>query len=169
MLSNCLVFHTFGDISSSPAVFLFLYCRIKKQNFVFNFSEHFFIIQDWEYNNKGEDNSPKTLNDKNHKASFQKFRLQYFIILYTHINIMFIILYRFKKFQWEKKNHLLRNKRAPSKYSTHTLVNNAKIFLRYLLLPESCSIVETSSNDPVYLSCPVDWGCKIHWLYLCRG
>ena len=28
----------------------------------------------WEYNNKDEDNSPKTLNDKNHKASSQKFR-----------------------------------------------------------------------------------------------
>ena len=25
-------------------------------------------------NNKDEDNSPKTLNDKNHQASFQKFR-----------------------------------------------------------------------------------------------
>ena len=27
-----------------------------------------------EYNNKDEDNSPKTLNDKNHQASSQKFK-----------------------------------------------------------------------------------------------
>ena len=27
-----------------------------------------------EYNNKDEDSSPKTLNDKNHHATFQKFR-----------------------------------------------------------------------------------------------
>ena len=27
-----------------------------------------------EYNNKDEDNSPKTLNDKNHQALLQKFR-----------------------------------------------------------------------------------------------
>ena len=27
-----------------------------------------------EYNNKDKDNSPKTLNDKNHQASSQKFR-----------------------------------------------------------------------------------------------
>ena len=29
-----------------------------------------------EYSNKDEDNSPKTLNDKNHQASSQKFRQQ---------------------------------------------------------------------------------------------
>ena len=30
-------------------------------------------------NNKDEDNSPKTLNDKNHQASSQKFRQVYFL------------------------------------------------------------------------------------------
>ena len=30
-------------------------------------------------NNKDEDNSPKTLNDKNHQASSQKFRQLFFL------------------------------------------------------------------------------------------
>ena len=38
----------------------------------------------WVNNNKDEDNSPKTLNDKNHQASSQKFRQlrrTYFLVL----------------------------------------------------------------------------------------
>ena len=31
-------------------------------------------LKRWEKNDKDEDNSPKTLTDKNHKASSQKFR-----------------------------------------------------------------------------------------------
>ena len=38
-----------------------------------------------EYNNEDEDNSPKTLNDKNHQASSQKFRQ--LMILYLNIFI----------------------------------------------------------------------------------
>ena len=33
-------------------------------------------------NNKDEDNSPKTLNDKDHQALFQKFRLCVYIYIY---------------------------------------------------------------------------------------
>ena len=41
-----------------------------------------------EYNNKNEDNSPKTLNDKNREASSQKFKqLLIHIIKYSNINL----------------------------------------------------------------------------------
>ena len=36
----------------------------------------FFWLKCCEYNNKNEDNNPKTLNDKNHQASSQKLRQQ---------------------------------------------------------------------------------------------
>ena len=39
-------------------------------------------------NNKDEDNSPKTLNDKNHQASSQKFRLVYmYASMYICVNV----------------------------------------------------------------------------------
>ena len=48
-----------------------------------------------ENNNKDEDYSPKTLNDKNHQASSQKFRqLQYiYIYIYTHTEEIYIYIY----------------------------------------------------------------------------
>ena len=52
-------------------------------------------------NNKDEDNSPKTLNGKNHQASSQKFRqlkkLQY-IIVYASIKLMLLLLEDFLKY-----------------------------------------------------------------------
>ena len=48
--------------------------------------------------------------------------------------------------------------------------------IRYRLL--GCSIHEKSncisayvatSKYPPWLLCPVSWGCRIHWLHLCRG
>ena len=39
-------------------------------------------------NNKDEDNSPKTLNDKNHQASSQKFRVHFFFCLSLIINFI---------------------------------------------------------------------------------
>ena len=43
-------------------------------------------------NNKDEDNSPKTLNDKNHQASSQKLRQLYssYFSLYDKVMIIFI-------------------------------------------------------------------------------
>ena len=46
-------------------------------------------------NNKDEGNSQKTLNDKNHQASSQKFRQ----LIYMHLKIA-ILSYSLKKFAW---------------------------------------------------------------------
>ena len=50
-------------------------------------SQRTYRLKCCEYNNKDEDNSPKTLNDKNHQASSQKFRqlILYFLIHNNYI------------------------------------------------------------------------------------
>ena len=42
-----------------------------------------------EYSNKDEDNNPKTLNDKNHQASSQKFRQLVFGTNFLHHSLCF--------------------------------------------------------------------------------
>ena len=47
-----------------------------------------------EINNKDEDNSPKTLNDKNHQALSQKFRLQIFYNFIFQVIADLLILFQ---------------------------------------------------------------------------
>ena len=67
-------------------------------------------------------------------------------------------------------------------YKEDLALNNLKLFICHKpdqIKPNTCSEIligevfhtlkNKYNNNYVQLTCPVDWGCRIHRLHLCRG
>ena len=66
-----------------------------------------FQLKHCEYNNKDEDNSPKTLNDKNHQVSSQKFTLGEHAIDWEKILSIWRTYYQLGEYVYQLGEHLI--------------------------------------------------------------
>ena len=126
------------------------------------------------------DKTSHLLGNTQRQVNFVSFlwEIQYFQICFHAMctfMYLFVVYFSFAPIIWASIHHYVNyfDIQVPMMVTetetlTSTLHNNKFTYLDYVfLLPSYCRIL-----IPIYFHiyiCPVSWGCRIHWLHLCRG